>query len=53
MYYITAVAHMHDPALWALHFFNTNIEHKIKYGYQSPLPPYIKQLDLQSSVTGQ
>jgi len=29
MYYITAVAHMHGP---------TNIEPKIKYGYQPPSP---------------
>jgi hypothetical protein len=34
----TAVAHMHGPALWALHFYNTNIEPKIKYGYQPPFP---------------
>jgi hypothetical protein len=38
MYNITAVADMHGPALWALHFFNTNIEPKIKYGYQLHFP---------------
>jgi len=36
MYYITAVAHMHGAALWALHFLNTNIDPKIRYGYQLP-----------------
>ena len=50
MYYITAVAHMHGAALWALHFSNTIIKPKIEYGYQPPSPS-IKQLDLQSSVT--